>query len=253
MVGPLVMRALGVALLCVVGPTFGAVAQDDPRVAIPTLGGGPATFDPNMPSYRFAEHVKREPGELVKLDKGIVGLTGALYPNVVFALWDEYQAYATCSESIPLTCDVALFDYADSEIRTYVLPFEAANDRTYLSALVDPVSPASRKTPPIGTATKAVKDTHTPSSGFSTYLRYGPPKVRALEPGVIAVEVPKFDYPNSIYASGAGFEAHGICTERKTIYCTMDVFDHEAQQITTYLIDLDDAEKLETYVNLVQH
>lgn len=251
--GTSTMRSLAIALAWGVVTTFGALAEDA-RVAIPMNGGGPATFDPNMPSYRFAQHVQREPNELVKLDKGIVGLMGPKYPNVIFALWDDFQAYATCTDDVPLFCDVAFFDYADGEIRTYVLPFEAANDRVYLTALADPGSAESHKTPPIGTATQAVKEPHTPSSGFSTYLRYGPPEVREIEPGVIAVYVDDADFPYSLYVVGHGFEADGLCSKGRfgNDGCQMSFFDHRAAIVKRYSIRFSDAVRLSTYVNLVQ-
>lgn len=227
--------------------------DEDDRVAVPRNGGGPATFDPNIPSYRFAQHVQREPGELVKLDKGIVGLRGPKYPDVIFATEEAFQAYATCADDVLLMCDVAYFDYADGEIRTYPLPFEAATDRVYLSALADPGSAESQKTPPIGIATKAVDNTPTPASGFSATLSRGP-KVLEVEPGVMAVYVNGAEFPGSLYASGDGFEALGHCIKGRFAQngCEVRFFDHRAAVIKPYAIRLSDALKLSTYVDLVE-
>ena len=244
------VRAVGLAALCALAlPPYALAQKGTEKEAAPAFGSA-AAFDPSVPSYLFAEHLKRDPGELQKLQPGVVTLVGTGNPKAVFAQWDDFQAYATCSDNNHVMCELAYFDYVASEIRHYTVPFEVVVDRDYLTQLADPSSIASRETPPRGPGVPAVRNREAASSEFAQLLSFVDAELREVEAGVIAVFGASREYPRGIYASGSGFEAYGTCTKRVTVGCWVDFFDYEAGQIAPSFLNLEEALRFETYVNL---
>lgn len=221
----------------------------------PTLlsGGGSATFESDMPSFLFAADVLQNHGELSRPEEGMVALESSDYV-AIFGEWDAFQSYAKCSGGEDQPCIVTYFDRGRSEIRRYDLPLVAARSRHYLTALSEPTSPESLRTPPKGSGFEVV-ESYTPSAGFSRTLRYGPADLHKLAPGIIAIEVPGMDHPHSIYAAGNGFEAGGHCIGARFDLgsgCFVHVFDYKSGHLRRFHMKLTLASEMETYEELLK-
>lgn len=241
--------AIAVSLaLC--GAPLSEPVDGPPPVAVPLSEVHSGVFDANMPSYRFVVDVVRSPGRLIQKDKAVVALERGGVPAAIFAHWDGFESYATCSGDAVITCEVSYFDIEGGRIIPFVLPLEAALSHEYMVQLVFRDSEAFRTTPPVGLGVIAVRNRYTPLSGFARMVSYDGADLHMVDPGIVAMDHPEQDYPYWLYVLGTDFQASGHCSKRETMYCIMNFFEYKDGQARKYLIGLEQALEWDTYLNI---
>lgn len=118
-------------------------------------------------------------------------------------------------------------------------------------ALADDGATTNERVVFLGRVEPAVRNLNVPSSMFARYMMHSQASVSEIEAGVIAVWMPAFEHPNSIFVVGDEFEAYGICAKRKTVGCAMDVFDFDAGEVRRYHMPLSLAQRMDTYAKIV--
>lgn len=103
----------------------------------------------------------------------------------------------------------------------------------------------------IGSAIPAVHTPYAPSSQLAQIMMLSQATVSLLEPGVLALWSPNKAFPHRIFVAGDGIEAFGLCIERESIGCTVGMLNHESKEISTYIMPLAFAERLETFTGLL--
>lgn len=120
-----------------------------------------------------------------------------------------------------------------------------------LGMVVSGLASANEEMERVGSAIPAAHTPYVPSSQFAQMMMLSQATVSLLEPGVLAIWSPNKAFPHRIFVAGDGIEAFGLCIERESIGCTVGTLNHETKEISTYIMPLAFAERLDTFTDLL--